>query len=82
MHSVVMKLLVAVLLPLVGSAFVLPQAPNMRTRGRMFMTKQIGVGVIGAGRIGVVHLEALASWYVPHTPLTHSITQAASLGMC
>ena len=28
----------------------------------MAMSKQIGVGVIGAGRIGIVHLEALAGW--------------------
>lgn len=51
----------AVLLPAACGAFVVPSAPNMRTRGRMYM-KEIGVGVIGAGRIGVVHLEALASW--------------------
>jgi len=29
---------------------------------RAMMMKEIGVGVIGAGRIGLVHLEALASW--------------------
>lgn len=31
-------------------------------RTRAMMMKQIGVGVIGAGRIGLVHLEALTSW--------------------
>lgn len=29
---------------------------------RLMAMKEIGVGVIGAGRIGVVHLEALAGW--------------------
>lgn len=32
---------------------------------RLMAMKQIGVGVIGAGRIGIVHLEALSSWCVP-----------------
>lgn len=29
---------------------------------RLMAMKDVGVGIIGAGRIGIVHLEALASW--------------------
>lgn len=29
---------------------------------RLMAMKQVGVGVIGAGRIGIVHLEALSGW--------------------
>lgn len=40
---------------------------------RLMAMKQIGVGVIGAGRIGIVHLEALAGWCV---------TRRASISRC
>jgi phosphoglycerate dehydrogenase-like enzyme len=40
-------------------------APKVgRTAGwsRLMAMKDVGVGIIGAGRIGIVHLEALAGW--------------------
>lgn len=41
-----------------------PAATSRALLPRLMAMKQIGVGVIGAGRIGIVHLEALAGWYV------------------
>lgn len=41
-----------------------PAATSRALLTRLMAMKQVGVGVIGAGRIGIVHLEALAGWYV------------------
>lgn len=41
-----------------------PAATSRAVLTRLMAMKQVGVGVIGAGRIGIVHLEALAGWYV------------------
>lgn len=38
------------------------QAGRAAPWSRLMAMKDVGVGIIGAGRIGIVHLEALASW--------------------
>lgn len=39
-----------------------PAATSRAALTRLMAMKQVGVGVIGAGRIGIVHLEALSGW--------------------
>ena len=41
---------------------VVQQSPGSVSWSRLMAMKDVGVGIIGAGRIGIVHLEALASW--------------------
>lgn len=43
-------------------SFRLPETKARISFSRLMAMKEIGVGVIGAGRIGIVHLEALAGW--------------------
>jgi len=70
-----MRLFLGLVLVLVASteAFFVPvlNTPSrqvvQQSRGsvswsRLMAMKDVGVGIIGAGRIGIVHLEALASW--------------------
>ena len=67
-----MRLSLGLVLALAAStaqAFV-PRAPLLNTPSRqqgqswsrLMAMKDVRVGIIGAGRIGIVHLEALASW--------------------